>query len=52
MPNSKVQAPGPKVPSGGRMNPVNAGSQKMPKVKLPAKGSSPKETSTRKAGPK
>jgi hypothetical protein len=24
----------------------------MPKVKLPAKGSSPKETSTRKAGPK
>jgi hypothetical protein len=47
-----VTASGPKVPSGGRMNPVDAGSQKLPKVKLPAKGSSPKETSTRKSGPK
>lgn len=52
MPNSKVQAPGPKVPSGGRMNPTDAGSQKMAKVKLPAKGSSSKESSTRKPGPK
>lgn len=51
--NAKVMAPGPKVPVGGRMNPIDAGSQKMAKVKLPKKGStSYSEKSTRTAGPK
>jgi len=49
--NAKVQAPGPKIPSGGRMNPVDAGSQKMKKVPSP-KGLKYVEKSTRTSGPK
>jgi hypothetical protein len=46
-----VQAKGPKVPAGGRMNPVDAGSQKMKKVPAP-KTMKYGEKSTRTAGPK
>jgi hypothetical protein len=41
----------PSVPSGGRMNPT-MDQKTMPKVPLPAKGKSSKESSTRMPGPK
>lgn len=47
-----VQASGPKVPAGGRMNPKQV-QPTMPKVKLPPKGKTTySEKSTRDAGPK